>query len=98
MDEKNELQEYFDRLEGKLDKSIARSSNMLIIIVTIFLFIFGGSFAFTSRVNSELYEVKKVINNIGADLTDIDGALKNRFPDSAVFGQRHKREVNKRGG
>ena len=37
MGDKAELQEYFDRLDAKLDKQITRSNNTLLVVVTIFL-------------------------------------------------------------
>jgi len=101
MGEKEDLRkmfrEEFRDLEGKVEKSISRSNNTLLIVVTLFLFIFGGSFAYTNRIADDVTEMKQELRNQGEDLTDIDGALYARYPDSAVFGTRHKREVNKRG-
>ena len=92
------IDERFQRIEDKLDKFLGRFMTSVAVGVTLFLFIIGGAFSYIKAVDNKAEKNAVEIESQGADLTDIDGALEHRFPDSAVFGERHRREVSKRGG
>ena len=87
----------FDNLTDAFDRFKTRVISLFALIVTIILFTIGGSFAYTSRVAGELDDACEEVTNLGNDLTDIDGALGQKFPDSSVFGERAKRERAQRG-
>jgi hypothetical protein len=91
------IDERFTRLEEKFDRFIGRIVAMVAITVTIFLFVIGGAFAFSSRVDNELKEVSKCLTKLETDVRDMDGALAKQFPDSAVFGEANKRLRKTRG-
>lgn len=108
MPEKIKLQEYLDKLEAnqekrndaldkKLERQIKRSNQTINLFLIFIFFVVSGSFAYTNRVAEKVDTACSDIQSISADLTDIDGALKARYPDSAIFGQRSDRERQKRG-
>ena len=77
-------------MEGKLGQYATRLLGGVGIFLTIQLAVFLIVF-------NRIEDNAKEIESVGADLTDIDGALESRLGRTAVFGQRRTRELLKRG-
>jgi hypothetical protein len=87
-------------LDNKFEKLSGRISAWLAIGATFFIFVISGSFMFTSRVEDRVKEIENKapsIESLMRDVGQIDGALKLRFPDSAVFGTAYERYIKYRG-
>ena len=91
------FREEFRELDEKLERQIKRSNQTINLFLIIIIFIVGGAFTFTSRVNTDLQNTKARVENIADDLTEIDGALSSKFPNTVPFGERLKRERAQRG-
>ena len=91
------IDERFTRLEDKFDKMVGRLIATVAIAVTLFIFIVGGSFAYTNKVEADTKKAERALKSLEQDVCDIDGVLKTRFPESAIFGEANKRIRKTRG-
>jgi len=91
-------------INGKFDKLANRLQSTFAIIVTIFLFIIGGSYAFTIAVNEAVDVVQERVETnkdeleaTYRDLGTISSVMAKEYPDSPVIEDMHKRYGKTRG-
>ena len=67
------------------------------VIVVVFLFIIGGSFTYTSRVENKCTDTQKDMEHIRQDIGTISGTLSKEYPESMVLEGIYKRNLQDRG-
>lgn len=93
----NVITERFDRVEDRLDKQRNRQTTVLVAVFGLLLSILGGAYTIIDKRMESLENQYQEVRTLQYDVGSIDGALKIRFPESAVFGTARDRYINMRG-
>jgi len=93
-----------ERMDKRQSSFISNFLTSVAIGVTVFLILITGCFAYTDRIRVEGDQNSKDIakeqrerERLMYEVGRIDGALKGRHPDSAVFGEAYDRIIKVRG-
>ena len=91
-------------INGKFDRLANRLLSTFAIIVTVFLFVIGGSYAFTITVDEAVNRVeeraetnKDELEATYRDLGTISSVMADEYPDSPVIQDMHERYGRVRG-
>ena len=67
------------------------------VIVVVFLFIIGGSFTYTSRVENKCTETQKDVDYMRRDIGTISETLSKEYPESMTLEGIYKRNLQSQG-